>query len=360
MPLVEPMHELAVLFAFDDVAFLRSCEATILSLRHGAGNFTGPIEVVGPEGLRFSKHLAVRTRTLAEVVAGSSVPLLPPRHCSSLNSKRAEGWAGYYFKALSSMSSFWASRYRRLIFMDCGMQVHSSLQPLLEFEPGPRIAAHSACYPEFISGMENVIHPECGQATAEALMHAYPKAAKADYFQSTLMVYPTAMLGPSNRALHEIADLYHRFGAVVEGDQELLSLYWIHNRSAARTLPLQGPHCLYDYLPRKPHPHNCRSFVLTKLSYMQALKILGNSWKRGRTVQGVLHKGIFMSSAAAAKQAAADQAGKRWATRRGLSLPRAAFSGRRNNSTRRRRHAITTTSSSTSPETLRKKTWLRR
>ncbi|KAL1528183.1 hypothetical protein AB1Y20_009543 [Prymnesium parvum] len=255
------MEDVAILFAFDQVQYSIRCETTIYAVRR-EGNYSGPIEVVAPRGFAFSRDYNLRMRTLEQVVGTSEVPLEPPRPCDLLNEKRRQGWRGYYTKTLASMSSYWAMRYRRIIFMDCGMQVHRSLAPLVSFDPGHRLVAHSACYPEYKWGMEHVIHPECGKAAARELAFAYPKALKADFFQSTLMIYPTDLLGRSHEALRDIVGLYQRFGAVVEGDQELLSLYWIHKRSAAGTLPLVAPHCLYDYLPRKPHPHNCRTFVV--------------------------------------------------------------------------------------------------
>lgn len=299
------VKDVSLLFAFDDVRLTTRCETTIFAVRSGQGNYSGPIEVVGPPDLKFTRDYHLHIRTIQQVVGWSNVPLQPPKHCSTLNEKRRRGWNGYYFKTLASMSSFWAYRYRRMIFIDCGMQVHKPLEPLLQFDPGPLIAAHSACYPEYQWGMSHVIHSSCDIATANSLFLAYPGAAQSDYFQSTLMVYPTKLLGRSYQTLREIVDVYHRFGAVVEGDQELLSLYWIHNRSAARTLPLVGPHCLYDYLPRKPHPQLCETFVMTKLSYIEAIMMLGNSWKRGHTVRGLLHHGKLITEAEAKAKAEA-------------------------------------------------------
>ena len=47
----------------------------------------------------------------------------PPPPCSTLPAKRLEGWRGYYFKVLASMSSFWGRHYHRMLYLDCGMQV---------------------------------------------------------------------------------------------------------------------------------------------------------------------------------------------------------------------------------------------
>lgn len=212
------MEEVALLLAFDDAHFAARCEATVYALRE-QGNYSGPIELVGPDGTSFSRDYRLRIRTLAEVVGTSGVPLEPPQPCATLPEKRLSGWHGYYFKMLATMSSFWAARYRRLVFVDCGMHVHRSLEPLVRFDPGKQLAAHSAAYPEYAWGMDHVIHAECGNATARALARAYPRAARGDFFQSTLMAYRTQLLGSSGDTLREVAALYHRYGGIVEGDQ---------------------------------------------------------------------------------------------------------------------------------------------
>ena len=57
----------ALLLAFDDARYATRCEATIAQLRE-RGNYSGPIEVVGPPGVRFSRGYGVQMRTLAEVL----------------------------------------------------------------------------------------------------------------------------------------------------------------------------------------------------------------------------------------------------------------------------------------------------
>ena len=50
------------------------CEATIFALRHERqGNYSGPIEIVGPSGAAFSRSYNVRLRTIAEVCVQSSI-----------------------------------------------------------------------------------------------------------------------------------------------------------------------------------------------------------------------------------------------------------------------------------------------
>ena len=61
----------AVLLTFDDIKYLTRCEATIHMLRD-AGNFSGPLEVVGPPGAAFSRDYGVHIRTLREVLSAGT------------------------------------------------------------------------------------------------------------------------------------------------------------------------------------------------------------------------------------------------------------------------------------------------
>ena len=131
--------------------------------------------------------------------------------------------------------------------------------------------------------MRRVLHASCNASAHTQLIARFPRAPSSDWFQSTVMLYPTSLLGRWDEALVAIVALYQAFGGIVEGDQDILSLYWIHQRQAARSLPMQGPNCLYDYTFRKPHPSRCQTFVLTKLSYAQALRVArsGSAWRGG-------------------------------------------------------------------------------
>jgi hypothetical protein len=276
------MQAQAVLLAFDRPAQAQRCQHTVRMIRSGAhGNFSGAIELVGPAAgvtrkmSELVRNNAVLYRTLDEILSlegrtyATAINRQAPPPCPGLPRKRRRGWAGYYYKTLVSMASFWAAKYDAIMWMDCGTHVHYPLGPLLEIDPGQDLIALSATWPSRAT-LAEAYHAKCDPVANRSLLRAYPLSLSSPYFISTVMKYRTSLLGTSNAALKSIVSLYHRFGALFEGDQNILSLYWRHERQAWRPLPMTPPHCIFDYAFRVPHPAGCRTLVLSKLTYLES------------------------------------------------------------------------------------------
>ena len=329
-----------LLLAFDRPAQARRCVHTLRQIRSAKhGNYSGAIELVFPREIMLDvDELQVRRRTLDEILPvdsrGRSFPRQPPQPCASLPQKRLDGWEGYYFKTLVTMSSFWASRYEVVTWIDCGMHVHRPLSRLLEVDPGSHLLALSATWP-FKATFSQAHHAVCDPVANRSLTRAYPAALTSDYFVSTLMRYRTTLLGKANEALRSIIALYHRYGALFEGDQDILSLYWLHNRHAWGPLPMDPPHCIFDYAFRVPHPAGCRTLVLSKMTYLESYleakargggqghRLAGLSGSRTGSGRGSHAVGIVRRpQGRATNQASSGRAGAR--AGKGTSSPRSA------------------------------------
>lgn len=255
---------IAVLLASNE-AYFSKCSQTIRALRT-TGNYIGAIEYVAfDNGALMSARMEsgiTNVRPL-NVVVPDTVPSITP--CTLLHKKRRSlnTSTAYLHKALVTMSPWWRALYRVILFLDCGIRVHKSIKPLLGMASAishydvPRFYAHSNAYPTYEWSLRTGFHRNCSTSLYAQLKSEHN--LNSDYFQSTVMLYDTRLL----QNLSALISLYIRFGPIADGDQDILSLYYMSIVRHWTPLPVGGPHCYYDYLARANT--GCRSYILTKL-----------------------------------------------------------------------------------------------
>ncbi|KAL1519745.1 hypothetical protein AB1Y20_023253 [Prymnesium parvum] len=270
-----PLEEHAVLFVVDhEPSFQRRCLSSVRDLRE-AGQYTGPVVIVSdghsPELRRESEALNARLLNVSTVLPADLYPVATPTPCGLLPRKRRDGASGYHLKALISMSPFWSERYRTLLFLDCGMKISAPVEPFFAIDRAGKLVAHSNRDPNGLARnlLDTELKQECSPTAYTQLLNRYGTQELAvDYFMSTLMLYDTELLR-DGQALREVARLYREAGPFIDGDQSVLSLYWVVNRSAWLALPSllpgRGQQCYFDYVPFPAL--GCSSYVAYKHEY---------------------------------------------------------------------------------------------
>lgn len=253
---------IAVLLASNHMYFPR-CEKTVNTLRT-AGKYTGVVEYVAFDNgaLRSARTVTGITNVRPlNLVVPDTIPSITP--CIFLAKKRRVASTAYLHKSLVTMSPWWRALYRQILYLDCGCKVHKPIGRLLMMSSMAtriniaRFYAHSNAYPTYGWSLRNGFHKKCSTSLYAQLESEY--ALDIDYFQSTIMLYDTRLL----KNLSTLISLYKRFGSIADGDQNILSLYFIHMLRRWTPLPVGGPHCYYDYLARKGT--GCHSYIITKI-----------------------------------------------------------------------------------------------
>lgn len=258
------VRDIAVLLASND-AYFPKCSQTVRELRT-AGKYMGVVEYVAfDNGALWSARTdpgITNVRPL-NLVVPDMIPSITP--CIFLAQKRRvfNASTAYLHKSLVTMSPWWKALYRMILYLDCGCHVHNSIRPLLTMSSmatrinNPRFYAHSNAYPTYEWSLRTGFHKKCSTSLYAQLESEY--ALDIDYFQSTIMLYDTRLL----QNLSTLISLYKRFGPIADGDQDILSLYFVNILRRWTPLSVEGPHCYYDYLARVGT--GCRSYIITKI-----------------------------------------------------------------------------------------------
>lgn len=88
---------------------------------------------------------------------------------------------------------------------------------------------------------------------------------EVDYFQTTIMLYDTAILTPN--LLPDIVAMYHKWSEVAESDQSIFSLFFGNQgNNMWRQIPTAKEYdgLLYDYTPRKDQNRFFYDYHMTK------------------------------------------------------------------------------------------------
>jgi hypothetical protein len=126
--------------------------------------------------------------------------------------------------------------------------------------------AHSDAYPKY----EWALHRQFDTAlldssdTKRDFVKHYGSFLKKDYFQTTLMIYDTAILEPDT--VSRLFELNEKYPIAVRMDQGILNLYFNCERSLWKQIPVSDAKgFLYDYLERE----NCKTkdYLILKVAH---------------------------------------------------------------------------------------------
>jgi hypothetical protein len=180
--------------------------------------------------------------------------------------KRKKKHRAYYLKSLMFHQVF-AERWKTVLYMDACMTIHSS--HINEIFSLPEIEEHILASPDpwrwgrkMLAGKIDNSCPDPN--TTQLLTHLVGKPlGEASYFASGVVLYDTAIVrdyGDSPKAtLVELLKVYHQLSAILVGDQEILSVYWVYKRKKFAVMPLAmfgSDRVPYEFLTRVPYdPH---------------------------------------------------------------------------------------------------------
>lgn len=175
----------------------------------------------------------------------------PPRVCDG--GKRTERADMYYRK--TAVFSDYFKRWDRVLWMDARNGVHWPLAPFFDtIDCTGVLMASPDAWPHLVDQwtLTMQFQPGCNLTLFDEIKAEYHPFDR-EYFQSTLMLFDTAII--SAQTLREVAQLYYRISTIALGDQGVFAVYWHHSRGLYRQLPYRLPETLqipFDFVPRLP------------------------------------------------------------------------------------------------------------
>lgn len=186
----------------------------------------------------------------------------PPPISSCMNDHRKRGHRGYYIKTLIFHPDI-TSAYDTVLFMDSCMTFHSPhMHEILEL---PEIESSLLAAPDPWQWQKRgiggrVLKCASKQSVQTAKHLVGRRLKKAGYFNTAFMFFDTAIVngytgefGSSSSTLLELLTVYHSIGPAFQGNQDVLSTYFVYMRNLYRVLPhsvLGSPRVPYDFIKR--------------------------------------------------------------------------------------------------------------
>jgi len=144
-------------------------------------------------------------------------------------------------------------QWSRVLYIDAGMQIHNSLNHILEVDTEGRFIASSDGNNiawQFTDALDPVLY---AQLDAE-----YP--LNNDAFMSTMFMFDTALI--SDKTFPAISHLFERFGPLARhNEQALLNLQWLDWQQLPAA---QGGQPLYKFVPDPELSEQAEHFVMVK------------------------------------------------------------------------------------------------
>ncbi len=136
-------------------------------------------------------------------------------------------------------------RWTNVIYLDAGIKIHGNIYRLLnKCKEKNVLYAHSDCYPFYDWPLSNQFCLDLDENLTSLLKQTYDLSC--NYFQSTIMVYDTAIIQEDTVA--RLFYLRELFPFSMRNDQGIFNLYFLKERNLWRQLPIADEEgLLYDY-----------------------------------------------------------------------------------------------------------------
>lgn len=229
--------------------YLKRCFHTIWQLRL-FGRYFGEVAVIVGDDLR-EQQLDIASSFLR--VHPLYFPDLPmAAHEAALSN--ASGVGGMEKKKLFQYHKFHVfstkfQDYRKVLYLDSGIQIMHPISPILGLDTKGKIVAHSDAFPSFESTLEsqfNFVDFPSSRTEMNAIANL-----NSDYFQTSMMLFDPKV--STDHSIAELEDLRQRFPNSKTNDQGIINL-WALERGLWKVLPTGiDPHSalrMYDFYER--------------------------------------------------------------------------------------------------------------
>jgi|GEM_PF-2747396 len=138
-------------------------------------------------------------------------------------------------------------QWQTLLYIDCGMKIHSDIRPILKAKKSGVLLAHSDAYPSYFWKLYDQFSKE------EA--DYYDKLSEnfnleVDYFQTTMMLYDTSII--QEDTFQNLYDLALKYPISITNDQGIIALYFTNIAAVWEQIALHDEkRFFYDYLKRE-------------------------------------------------------------------------------------------------------------
>jgi hypothetical protein len=136
-------------------------------------------------------------------------------------------------------------QWEYIFYIDCGITIFSDIAPMLHVCKKGKLLAHSDAYPTYERKLG------CQFANEHALYRQLHQAynLNIDYFQSTIMLYDTAII--QENTFNDLYKLMCDFPISITNDQGILALYFTNTVPCFEQIPVRNEEThFYDYLSR--------------------------------------------------------------------------------------------------------------
>jgi hypothetical protein len=147
-------------------------------------------------------------------------------------------------------------KWRRILYLDCGLTIFDSIQPLLDVWQENTLLAHSDAYPYY----EWKLRDQFVKLSpyTEELQRSFDLSG--DYPQTTVMLYDTNIL--EEKTERDLIDCMLKYPNSMTNDQGIVALYFTQIRPLWKQIPTGNDTTnFYDYLNRR----NGKPYMILKI-----------------------------------------------------------------------------------------------
>jgi hypothetical protein len=150
-------------------------------------------------------------------------------------------------------------KWKYILYLDCGMNILSDINQILNEATDNTLLAHSDAYPEYKWKLSGQLNKTKYDYIFNKLNNLYN--LNIDYFQSGIMLYHTNII--KKDTFSEIVKLLNEFPIGITNDQCYLSIYFIIIKNVWKQIPLKNSKTnFYDYMSRK---ENDNKYIIVKV-----------------------------------------------------------------------------------------------
>lgn len=238
--------------------YLSKFVMTALTLRH-QGNYQGDICLVIGDDLLNHPVLTdpILQYLRVEIKYFPEIPI--PRGTKELmrTLERGPHWFPklFQFHKFHLFNTFF-KKWRRILYLDCGLTIFDSLQPLLDVWQENTLLAHSDAYPTYEWKLKTQfvnLSPYIDE-----LQRSFD--LNCDYPQTTVMLYDTTIIEDTTE--QDLVNLLLKFPNSLTNDQGIAALYFTQIRPLWKQIPTGNETVnFYDYMNRR----NGKPYLILKI-----------------------------------------------------------------------------------------------
>lgn len=174
---------------------------------------------------------------------------------------RKKEWNGKLFQFHKFyLFSTYFKKWNYIFYIDAGMWIFSDVMPLVHQKKEMTLLAHSDAYPDYVWKLDHQFDKTMTERFHD-LSSKYN--LNIDYFQTSLMVYDTAII--EEDTMDNILQLFLEYPICITNDQGIIALYFTNIKPFFKQIQIGdgGDRYYYDYLARNTWRH----YSMLKMHY---------------------------------------------------------------------------------------------